>query len=85
MRSNSIKLDRSCDVLRLNNYEIAFKNKFYECNSEGEYDSDFFIDDIIKQLIITCYNYQTVHTKKTNVYICLDTNGREVFSVGWRE
>jgi hypothetical protein len=80
---HSIKLDRSCELLRLNNYEIAFDNNhdreydddsmYTFLDSDDEYELDTSIDEDFKT-IITCYNYQTIHTKKTEIEICLDEN-----------
>ena len=77
---HSIKKDKNSFFLKLNNYEIIFDNNtYYECFSSFNFSFiDSAVDDTaIKQLIITCYNYQTVHTKKTKMEICLDENGFE--------
>ena len=65
---HSIKLDQKFDKrFKLNNYEIAFnKIRFV----------DLYIDrDIDEKLIITCYNYKTIHSKKTKFEISLDEYG----------
>jgi hypothetical protein len=75
---HSIKLDAQFDELKLNNYEIAIDTtQNAEYNSGDEYDSACSIGDDMNKLIITCYNYQTIHAKKTKVEISLDENGFE--------
>ena len=51
--------------LNLNNYEIALDK-----TQNGDSDSE-------NKLIIICYNYRTVHTKKNEIEICSDENGFE--------
>ena len=50
----SIKLDTSCDDLKLNNYEIALKNYNPAPTSSDE-------------VIVACYNYKTLKTKKKQI------------------
>ena len=74
-----IKLDRSCDQLKLNNYEICFVKAHYVFNKDSHEKSysASFIHAAMNKLTITRYNYQTVHVTKNKAEICLDKNGFE--------